>query len=180
MQKILVSILLFSFSTPAWAGGGGYFSQTFNLVLLLAFFAFLAWKNLPPLFRNRSQDIQYQIDKGQKELDAANKRNEDLKKQIANLGERIEAIQKQAEADVKAMEAKMSKQISDEKYRIKESAQRSIAEELSRAKSELQRESVEIAVELAAEVLKKEINEDDHQRLSQTFVQAVAKEGTHG
>ena len=180
MQQIRVFILLLSFSTPAWAGGGDYVSQSFNLLLLLGFFFLLGKKNLPPLFRNRSQDIQYYIDKGQKELDAANQRNEELKTQIANLGQRLEEIQNQAEEDIKAMEVKMSKQMSDEKYRIKESTRRSIEEELTRAKAELQRESVEISVDLAANILKESINEDDHQRLSQTFVQAVAKEGTHG
>ena len=43
-----------------------------------------------------------------------------------------------------------------------------------------QKESVEISVELASELLKQNINEDDHQRLSQSFVEAVAKGEAHG
>ena len=180
MQRLLIIILLLSISTPAWAGGGSYLSQSVNLIVLLVIFGFIAIRNVPIMFSNRSQDIQYNIQKGQKELESAKQQNEELKKQLENLSTRIEAIQQQAKEDINAMEAKMSKQIEDEKLRIQDSTTRSIEEELSRAKSELQRESVEIAVDLAADLLKENINDEDHQRLSQNFVSAVAKGGLHG
>jgi F-type H+-transporting ATPase subunit b len=180
MKQIILSILLFAMSTPAFAGGGSYVSQSVNLILLLVIFFLIGKKNLPILFNNRAQDIQYNIEKGQKQLDEAKQRNEELKQQLNNLSVQIDAIQDQAKLDVEAMERKMAQQLSDEKRRIQESSKRSIQEELNRAKQELKRESVEISVELAAELLKENINDDDHQRLSQTFVQAVAKGGTHG
>ena len=96
-----------------------------------------------------------------------------------NLSDRIDAIQAQADEDVKAIKEKMSKQLADEKRRIQESTKRSIEEELNRAKVELQRESIEISVELATELLKENIQDADHDRLSQTFVQAVASGGSH-
>jgi F-type H+-transporting ATPase subunit b len=180
MQQLLIFTLLISYSSPAWAGGGSYVSQTINLLLLLAIFFLIGKKNLPPLFKNRAQDIEYNIQKGQKELDQANQRNIELKTQLDNLNERIEAIQKQAEEDINSIEEKINTQLADERRRIQESTKRSIADELSRAKTELQKESVEISVELASELLKQNINEDDHQRLSQSFVEAVAKGEAHG
>jgi F-type H+-transporting ATPase subunit b len=180
MKQLLVLLLLISYSSPAWAGGGSYVSQSINLLLLFAIFFLIGKKNLPSLLKNRAQDIEYNIQKGQKELDLANQKNVELKTQLDNLNDRIDAIQKQAEEDVKSIEEKMNTQLADEKRRIQESTKRSIAEELSRAKAELQKESVEISVELASELLKKNINEEDHQRLSQSFVEAVAKGEAHG
>ena len=182
MKHLIIFISIFTLSLPAYASGAtpGYLQQGINLLVLLALLGFIAMKKLPTILKNRAQDIRHEIEKGQKELEAAQQRNEELQAELANLGERIEAITKQAEADSLAMETKMGKQIEDERKRIQESTRRSIEEELNRAKAELQRESVEISVELAAELLKEQINEDDHKRLAHTFVEAVAKEGTHG
>lgn len=179
MNRILISLLLLSITTPAFAGGGTYVSQSVNFLLLAIILFVLAWKNLPNVLENRAQDIEHNIEKGQKDLEIAQTRHEEVQEQLQNLDKKIAEIEEQAEKDISALKAKIDQQLIDEKQRIAGSTQRSIQDELNRAKYELKQESAELAIQIATNLLKEKITEDDHKKISGSFAKTVTQGENH-
>ena len=88
-------------------------------------------------------------------------------------------IHSKADEDISDMKLALQKQMKDEEKRIELSTKRSIQDELSRAKRELQEESVEIALTIAEQLVKSNITVEDQKRFKTTFIRAVEKEGTN-
>ena len=179
MNRILISLLILLMTTPAFAGGGSYTSQSVNFILLVIILSVIAWKNLPNALENRAQDIEYNIERGQKDLEIAQTRHEEVMEQLQNLDKKVTQIEEQAEKDISSLKSKLDKQLSEEKERIAGSTQRSIQDELNRAKYELKQESAEFAVEMATRILKEKITEEDHKKISGNFAKTVTQGENH-
>jgi F-type H+-transporting ATPase subunit b len=176
IKNLTIITLLLSMTTPAFAGGGDYTSQTVNFLLLVIILFVIAWKNIPRLLENRAQDIEHEIEKGQKDLEIAQTKREEVMEQLQNLDTEISKIEEQAEKDIISLKAKLDQQLADEKERIAGSTQRSIQDELNRAKYEIKQEYAELAIQTATTMLKEKITEGDHKKLSGDFAQAVTQE----
>ena len=178
MNRIIISLFLLSMTTPAFAGGGSYVSQSVNFLLLVIILFVISWKNVPSLLEDRAQDIEHNIEKGQKDLEIAQTRHEEVQEQLENLSKKVSEIEAQAEKDIVTLKAKLDQQLKDEKSRIAGSTQRSIQDELNRAKYELKQESAELAIQLATNILKEKITEEDHKKISGNFAKTVTQ-GEH-
>ena len=62
-------------------------------------------------------------------------------------------------------------------FRIGEAAERNIRDEVARARDQLRRDAVALAVELAEENLKEQVNSDDQQRLARAFLDTLNQDG---
>lgn len=175
MNRSIISLLILTMSSPAFAGGGTYVSQSVNFILLAVILFVLAWKNVPTLLENRAQDIEYNIQKGQKDLEIAQTRHEEVMENIQNLDQKISKIAEQAQNDILAMKHKVDKQLVKEKERIAIGTKRSIHDELNRVKHELKNESAELAIQMATKILKEKITADDQQKISNHFVKVVTQ-----
>jgi F-type H+-transporting ATPase subunit b len=179
MNPLILTVLLL-FSNPAWAGGGSYLSQTFNFILLIVLLFVLTHKPIRLALRNRATDIEDSIQKNQAILEQAQKRFDEISAQLTNFDKRVQEMEAQTESDIAAMKVELRKRAEDDADRVRSSAQLAIREEARRARSALQTEAAEIAVALATQTIKNQINEEDHKRLSNDFVSAVSKGGLHG
>lgn len=179
MNRCIIALLLCAMTTPAYAGGGGYASQSLNFALLLAGLIFLGSKVVPTMLENRAKDIKNEIEKGQKDLEIATARNEELQAQLNELDQKIAAIHEQADKDIAFLTEKIRQQTEEEQQRINETTSRSIEEELRRAKYELKQESAELAIQLAAELLEKNISADDQKKLTTVFVETIKEGGVN-
>jgi F-type H+-transporting ATPase subunit b len=173
MNRSIISLLILTMSSPAFASGGTYVSQSVNFILLAVILFVVAWKNVPTLLENRAQDIEYNIQKGQKDLEIAQTRHEEVMENIQNLDQKLSEITEQAENDISAMKQKMDTQLVKEKERIAIGTKRSVQDELNRVKHELKQESAELAIQMATNILKEKITADDQQKISNHFVKVV-------
>ena len=175
MNRSIISLLILTMSSPAFAGGGTYVSQSVNFILLAIILFVVAWKNVPTLLENRAQDIEHNIQKGQKDLEIAQSRHEEVMENIRNLDQKVSEITDQAENDISAMKQKIDTQLVKEKERIAIGTKRSIQDELNRVKHELKQESAELAIQMATNILKEKITADDQQKISNHFVKVVTQ-----
>lgn len=179
MNRSIISLLILTMSTPAFAAGGTYVSQSVNFILLAVILFVVAWKNVPTLLENRAQDIEYNIEKGQKDLEIAQTRHEEVMEQVQNLDQKVSEIMEQAENDISAMKSKTERQLVEEKERIAIGTKRSIQDELNRVKNELKNESAELAIKMATSILKEKITVDDQQKISNHFAKVVTQGEDH-
>lgn len=152
-----------------------------NLALL---FGVLAWGAGPALrdgARQRALLIQRDLKDAAAVRAEALARHEQVKARIAALEGEISEMRARAEVEAKAEEARIVERAKEAAVRLSETTRRQIHDEATRAKQALRREAVEIAVELAEGILKKQVQAGDQRRLAQEFLDAVQSEGvTHG
>lgn len=179
MNRIVISLVMVGFSTPAFAGGGSAVGQAINLILLFAVLAFLTRKPIGKMLSSRSQAIEAELEASQAELVSAQAKLEEVNAKLANMGSKIADMEEKAKNEIEAMQKDILANAERDANRIKESAKRSIDEELARAKMALQKEAVLAAVELAAETIRKNITDSDNKRLSDDLIAAARGQNGH-
>ncbi len=180
-SPFIVATMVFLSSSTAHASGGPSdpVPQFVNLLILGAALFLVYSKVLKPQLVERAEAIKNELEKGQKELEIAKAHSEEINKEYAQLDAKIAEIHAQANADIEALKVTFKEQMVAEDERIAQSTARSIQDELIRAKRELQEESVEIALSIAEDLVKRNVSSDDHARFQTTFIQAVEKEGSN-
>ena len=179
LPQVIVLCCLMTSSSVAYASGGPLdpVPQFVNIALLLAGLTYLYTKFVKPTLRTRAETIKNELEKGQKELSIAQAHYEEVEKEYQGLEQKIADIHSKADEDTSDMKLVLLQQMEHEEKRIELSTKRSIQDELSRAKRELQEESVEIALTIAEELVKSNITDEDQTRFKTTFIHAVEKEG---
>ena len=74
MQRTTATIALLLTSSPAWAGGGDYVSQSVNFILLIILLVVVAKKPISSGLRQRSESIEVSLKTSQKALTMAQKK----------------------------------------------------------------------------------------------------------
>lgn len=87
-----------------------------------------------------------------------------------------------ARAEAAADEAQLIARAEAEADRIAISADRTISEELRRARVALRNDAVNLAVQLAEQSLKSQVQTEDHRKLARQFLDTLAESGapSHG
>ena len=179
-QLVVVAGLLLS-SNQAYASGGPMdpVPQFVNLLILIGIGTFVYQKKIKPILVARAEQIKDELEKGQKELSIAEAHAEEVEKEYNALDAKIALIHSQAQEDIAAMKKGFLEQMKAEEGRIASSTQRSIQDELARAKKELHEESVDIALTIAENLVKNTVTIEDQHRFKQQFIHAVEKEGSN-
>ena len=170
MQRTTATITMLLASSPAWAGGGDYVSQSVNFVLLIILLVLVARKPISAGLRQRSESIEVSLETSQQALTLAQKKFDDIQVQLDNMSNRIVEMEAEAKEEAKALQEEMRRKGEQDSQRLRNAADHAIRDELERSKKALKAEAVELAMELAVDTLGKKMNEADHQRLSQDFV----------
>ncbi|MEC7986368.1 MAG: ATP synthase F0 subunit B [Myxococcota bacterium] len=173
MNRILVSIILLFVSTDAFAGGGDAISQSVNLVIFVALIVFLTRKPIMNGLKLRSNTIKRNLDTAQKELSTAQNHHDKIIAELDGLADRIKELEQSTDKQIETMRAEMEEKTARDAAALQESAKRSVADEISRAKSLLKQETAEAAIGLATDLIKNHITNEDHKRLSESFNKAV-------
>jgi F-type H+-transporting ATPase subunit b len=169
-MRLLIFFSLFLASNPVFAGGGTYFSQSINTILLVALLVAVARKPILHTFKNRSKMIEYDIEQAQETLKKASLEDKSIQDQLDNLAARIAELKSDAEQEALNIKKDLAEQAVKERLRIKKSTEVNIQERLEVAKDELKRETVSAAILLAEKQLKTQIQSSDQSRLSQEFI----------
>ena len=179
-QLVVVASLLLS-SNNAHASGGPMdpVPQFVNLLILIGIITFVYQSKIKPVLVARAEQIKSELDQGTKGVEIAEAHAEEVEKDYKELDAKIALIHSQAQEDIAAMKVSFAEQMKAEEIRIASSTQRSIQDELSRAKKELHEESVDIALTIAENLVKSNVTVEDQNRFKQQFIRAVEKEGSN-
>jgi F-type H+-transporting ATPase subunit b len=173
-----VSLVL---ATPAAAasegGGAGFFWQIVNVLLLVGVIVYFARKPVLAYLANRRDGIANNLDSSAQLLSEAERRLAEWSRKAANLEQEAAEIR---DATRRAAEAERDRILADARVtadRIRHSAGAVAERELRLARETLRKEAADLAVELAAKILREQVNDADRTRLVDEFIGRVEREG---
>lgn len=181
-------------STVALAGAGGGAAgheshgvpwdmialQAANVVIFLALLVWLARKPVGDALKNRALAVSKQLDEAARLKEEAAAHAADIDAKLLSLGKRVEEMKAEAALEAEKEAKRLDERAHADAARIKETAERTIREEATRARNELRAEAARLSVRLARETLKRSVTPDDQERLAREFLSAVEKETPNG
>lgn len=147
--------------------------HAFNLAVLLAVLFFAARRPVGDALGNRAISVRQQLTDAARERDEARHKHDEIVARLAVFEAEVVKMRADAEVDAKAEEAKLVARAEDEAKRIGETAERNIRDEVNRARVALRSEAVELAVKLAEQTLKQQVEGDDQRRLARQFLDSM-------
>jgi F-type H+-transporting ATPase subunit b len=147
--------------------------RTVNLLIFLAVMFFILRKPLTQAFQNRRGEIIEELKRAKAEKEEAEKRLREIDARLARLDEEVAEIRANAEREAKAEFERLIKQAQDEAERIKAMAEREIEGASKAAHLQLKEFVAAKSVELAENMIRKEIKPEDDDRLITNFAREL-------
>jgi len=147
----------------------------FNFAIVAVVIVWAAKKNLPGMFRNRTNFIQKAMAEARKASDEANRRLAEIESRLARLDSEIAEMRIPAEKEAAEEEQRIKAAAEEDARRIVESAE----QEISAAARAARRDLTGYAADLAVSLAKKQIHVDaaTDQQLVHNFVQQLPING---
>jgi F-type H+-transporting ATPase subunit b len=147
--------------------------KTVNLLIVLGVLWWALKDRLPRFFAERRSSIDKAIEEARAAKAEAEAKRDEYEAKLARIEQDIAEIDAEGARRVEAMRAELDRAAEAASERIAAESTDRIAEELDRARAELQREASLLAVELAEELIKGRVGEEDHQRLVEATVKKL-------
>ncbi len=182
MKRLLPALVVLFAATAARASGdeeGGFsWSELLNLLLLAAVLFYVARKPVLEYLAGRRSEIQENIERSEKLLADAQSRLAEWEARASGLESEValikadtrRAAEKQGEDIVAAAEATAE--------RIRISAAAVVDREVFQAREGLRGEAADMAVEMAARILRDNVTDSDRSRLVDEFIGELERGGT--
>ncbi len=153
------------------------FWQTLNLLGFIALLVWLLRKPLVQFFENRRAQVADSLKKAEADRDRAQAIAKEVGERLERIEAEIEAMRRNALEQARAEEAEIEARAAEESARI---AARTVAELDARvrtARNDLTAYAADLAVELARELVAKNVTPDDEKRIVAEGVKNLAGEG---
>ncbi len=159
------------------AGGFNEFYETYlnypgfeawkfiNLAIFVALLVYLLRKPLSNAFKARREIIRAELVKAQQERDAAMSKLNETEARLARLDSEVADVRKNSQHEAEAEESRIAAQTEAEITKIREQAKRELASSTQAAKQELRKYSAEESIRLAEEMIRKNLQNADSERL---------------
>jgi F-type H+-transporting ATPase subunit b len=146
-----------------------------NFLIIGALVGWALKKNLPALFRARTEAIRRSMDEARRASEDANRRLGEIEGRLAKLDSDIEAMKGKAESDAAAEEQRIRISAEDDGRKIVASAEQEIEAAAKAARRELKAYAADLAVSLAEKKIALDSKTDE--ALVNTFVHQLGKDG---
>jgi len=147
--------------------------QGVNLVLLIAVLVYFARKPVMQFFGERRERITSELDSAAELLSQAEQRNSAISRKLVDLESQVEEIQETTRRRAGEESERIIAEAHRSAERIRSDAHGAIEQELARAQRELRIEAGNLAIEVAAEMLREKISDSDRERLVDEFITRV-------
>jgi F0F1-type ATP synthase membrane subunit b/b' len=151
-----------------------------NFLILAAGLGYLIGKNVPPLFRKQSDEIQRALAEAAQVKQAAATYAAAVESRLSNLQREIEKLRETAQADTAAEGARLRGETERHMKRIQEQAAQEIALLTRGAKAELRKYASELAIGLAEERIRSRMNPETQEQLVKGFLNDLTHRTTPG
>ena len=167
------------------AGGGGhadsgavlkdFIYRCFNFALMAGLLAYFVTKPIRKGLKGRTEEIEKTLADAESAKAAAEAKHAEYSEKLAKATEEIagitEAIRKEGELERDKIIA-AAKDMAD---KIEREADNKAAGVVAKARTELREEASRLAVELAEDLLKKQVSADDQKRLVEEYMQKMGE-----
>ena len=155
----------------------GIASHAFNLLLFLAVVGYFGRKPIGDALASRALAIRKELTDSARSRDEARQRTQELGQRLDNIEAEVAQLREKAQLEAASEEAALVARAEAEAERITEAAERSVRDEVARARFALKRDAVNLAVELAEASLKERMSADQQQRLTRDFLETIKADG---
>jgi F0F1-type ATP synthase membrane subunit b/b' len=189
LTRSLMVIALLALSSAALASGDAHAEtladvwpkiafHAFNLVLIASLIVWLAGGKIKDALADRATGIRVELDSAAQAKAEAKQRYQALQTRLDSLDAQITEMRTEAEAAAEHERIAIQERAERDAAMLRENAQRSIRDEVARARAELRREAVGLAVELAGQQLRTQITADRQADLTSQFLASVNRTDT--
>ena len=148
-----------------------------NTLLIFLAFKFLLFKRVDAILTKRQEELNGTYAEADHVLNSAKEGKKKYDAAIAGAKEEAAQIISRAEKKAQQQGDQILAQARTEAADTRQKATAATEREMAQARTELQGEISELAVELAQKIMEKEINKDDHARLIDEFMAEISSEG---
>jgi F-type H+-transporting ATPase subunit b len=139
--------------------------QLISFLLLLAVLTKLMYRPLLAALEGRTTAIQQQLAEAQAAREEAQRQLGAMEERIRTAHAEAQALRERALREAAELRERLSAEARQEATRLVEAAQAQVAQEVRRARTELRAEVGTLAIQIAERLVRKSLNDEDHQRL---------------
>ncbi|MBI4461708.1 MAG: hypothetical protein HY653_02275 [Acidobacteria bacterium] len=166
---LVLPALLATAAEPEGAGHELLF-KWINFILLFGALVYFARKPFRRYVAGRRRALQATIEESRRLRARAEQQVSQINQRLARLEEEVSALRRQAAADAAAEQRRIREAAEREAERIRATAQAEIASTLRAGRLELRAFAARLAVNLAEERIRRQLDPDTHAALFQAFV----------
>ncbi len=184
--SLLLSLLFVLVSgCVAFASGGGegghdssgqwksFAFKTLNAVLIIGFLAWMLAPKIKEFFSGRRQEIKESLETTAVQKAEAEKQYREYAEKIDKASLEIDGIFDMIKAQGVVEKQKIIEDAEKVAKKMKEDAQARLEQELKKASSQLRNEAVALSVQMAEEILKKNVTTQDHEGMVKEYMDKV-------
>jgi F-type H+-transporting ATPase subunit b len=180
----LLSMLLWSSAGFVWAGAGGHhaeFSLTdeifrwLNFIILAVALSVVLAKVLPRVLQDHRQKIQQAIEDAKASRAEAERLLRENERKTANLQEELTQFQQRATQEREDMAHRMEAEAQQLAARIVAQAQLEVERATERARLSLREEAATLTVQIAEEILRGELRDEDQQAIVRRYIARIGE-----
>ncbi|PKN76995.1 MAG: ATPase [Deltaproteobacteria bacterium HGW-Deltaproteobacteria-10] len=190
MKKIfkaanLSLLFLVLFLLPAsivFASGGGegghdgkkwvdFFWKTFDFVILVGFLYWMLAAKIKEFFVGRRQDIKDSLEKAARQKNEAEAKFREYSEKIDKASAEIDGIFEMIKAQGVEEKQKIIADAEKVARKIKEDSQLRTEQELKKASDQLRAEAVKLSIQMAEDILRRNITVQDHETLVREYME---------
>ena len=144
-----------------------------SIILLLFLVKYFAWDKIEAMLEARRQKISKDLDEAEKKRKAAEEIQANAKEIIHNAEAKGQEILNTTREAASKMQDEMIKEGRDVVSRMKLDGQREVDSMKQRALAQMQDQIVDLSVQLASQSLNKELTEQTHQDVIESFIEGL-------
>ena len=178
---IIVSVLIMAVDVYASAGGGeskghnwvDFAWRALNFLVLAGFLYWLLAKKIKEFFAGRRGDIKIALEQAMTAKEEAEKKYKEYTAKLEKATEEIAGISEMIKAQGLAEKERILEDAKKAAVKMKEDTQARVEQELKKAGNLLRTEAVKLSVEMAEELLKRNITPADHDIMVKDYLDKV-------
>lgn len=178
LEKNVVALLVAALLVPSIAfasaeGGHGGSGMTWKIInfVILAIGVYLVWtKAISGLLKKRGSDIQTAIEEARKAKDAADRNAEEYRAKLSLLDSKVAEIHQELKLEGEAEKARLIAEAARSAEALKAQAKLAAEQEIKKARIEIREEAARLAVQMAEDILKKELSPADQEKLVKGYL----------
>lgn len=153
--------------------GPPYLAALINFMVLLWILVRFAKKPLQEYLSSRYDTIKSALEESTKRFDEAQARLAEYEQRLKNMESEKNALMQQYEEQAQRDVVKLKEDATRHLTKIQADSKRELENALLTAEKSIRREAVEAAISMAENILTKELNQEDRQRLTDQFITRV-------
>jgi len=185
LKALLVTALILTPAAVIASGGGGhaesgavlkdFLYRCFNFALMVGLLAYFVTKPARKGLKERSAAIEKTLAEAEAAKQAAEAKHREYSEKLAKATEEIASITASIRSEGELERDKIIAAAKEMAVKIEREAENKAAGVVAKARTELREEASRLAVELAEDMLTKQVSADDQKRLVEEYMQKMGE-----